>query len=274
MNKKILLHCHIFKNAGTTIDWALECSFSDRFLDHRDDLDMRRSGLNYLDNFLYEHPEIIALSSHHMPFFPEHGKSYYWLVLLREPLRRARSVYDFEVKQEPSVSLGSRMAKEMNFSEYIVWRMRDDVPAVIKNYHVRYLSGITNPAKSINEGLFDKAFQRLGFDNVIFGVVEKFDESMVVFEEYLKRDFPEIDLSYVRQNASANREEMPLAFLDKLTDEARGLLIDNNQWDMKLYDIVSSKHEKTFNKIPGFFDKLENFKARCRALAVEHDIRN
>lgn len=266
MNKKILLHCHIFKNAGTTIDWALERSFSDRFLDHRDDLDMRRSGLGYLDNFLYEHPEITALSSHHMPFFPEHGKAYSWLVLLREPLRRARSVYDFEVKQKPSVSLGSKMAKKMSLSDYITWRMRDDVPPVIKNYHVRYLNGITNPAKSINEGHFDKAFQSLWLDNVVFGVVERFDESMVVFEEHLKYDFPEIDLSYVRQNSSVNREEKPLAFLDKLTDEARELLVDNNQWDMKLYDIVSSKQEKVFSKIQGFSDKLENFQARCRGL--------
>jgi len=110
---------------------------------------MLQKGVSYLDGFLNKHPVTKVISSHHMPFMPEHERPYWWLVLLREPISRVRSVYKFEVEQ-PESSLGSKMAKKMDFSEYIKWRMQDDVPAVIKNFYVRYLCNITNPAKEIS----------------------------------------------------------------------------------------------------------------------------
>ena len=39
--KQVILHGHIFKNAGTTLDWALKRSFGKAFVDHRRDDQMR-----------------------------------------------------------------------------------------------------------------------------------------------------------------------------------------------------------------------------------------
>lgn len=267
-DRKVLLHCHLFKNAGTTLDWALARSFKKGFYDHRDDHKIHQDGINYVNHFLGARPTIIALSSHHMPFMPEHNDHYWWLILLREPLRRVRSVYDFEVKQRPISSLGSKMAKKLNFSEYIKWRMQADVPAVIKNYYCRYLNNMSNPAAHIDESFLERAYNRLSLKNVLVGTVEKFDESMVYFEESLNKDFPGIDLSYVRQNVGSEVVGNPVDFLDELATDTRDILIEKNQWDKKLYDMVKAKQQQVFDEIPEFEGKLNDLKKRCTSLAV------
>lgn len=270
MNEKnVILHCHIFKNAGTTLDWALERNFGSGFYDHRDDADMRRNGMSYLHNFIESKPGLKAISSHHMPFMPEDTGKYWWLILLREPFRRVRSVYEYEVKQ-PVSSLGSRMAKKMNFSEYIQWRMQDDVPAVVKNFYVRYLNNIELPDRVIGESFIDKALSRLKLDKVLVGSVERFDESMVIFEEALKQDFPDIDLSYIKQNVSRKDTEATLEFIDSITPEAKDALLNNNQLDNMLYGQVNDELQRLIVNLPDMNSKLCDFRDRCNSL-VEKD---
>lgn len=263
--KEVILHCHLFKNAGTTLDWALHRSFGDGFIDHRDDQKMQQDGIDYLSSFLSDNPAVCAISSHHMPFMPEYEKPFHWLLLLREPIGRVRSVYNFEVRQ-PESSLGSKMAKKMNFSEYIIWRMQDNVPAVIKNFYVRYLCNIKNSGVQINDSDIERAFQRLSLSNVLVGTVERFDESMVMFEESLRKSFPDVDLSYVQQNVSGYKTDSTLSFLDDITPESRELLLENNQFDKKLYKMVCEGQKNSIHDIEGFDDKLEAFRERCDSL--------
>jgi len=263
--KEVILHCHLFKNAGTTLDWALRRTFGDGFIDHRDDQKMRQDGIDYLSDFLSGSPAVRALSSHHMPFMPEYKKPFHWMLLLREPIGRVRSVYDFEAKQ-PESSLGSKMAKKMDLSEYITWRMQDNVPAVIKNFYVRYLCDIKNSEVKINNLDIERAFQRLSLSNVLVGTVERFDESMVIFEESLKESFPEVDLAYVKQNIGSYKTDSPLSFLDDITPESRDLLLENNQFDKKLHKMVSEGQKNTIRDIHGFDDKLAAFRERCNSL--------
>ena len=72
--REVILHCHLFKNAGTALDWALQRTFGDGFIDHRYDDNMRQEGVVYLDGYLSKRPKVQVLSSHHMSFMPEHKK--------------------------------------------------------------------------------------------------------------------------------------------------------------------------------------------------------
>jgi hypothetical protein len=38
----VILHNHLFKNAGTTIDWSLGRELGSAFVDHRDDAGMKQ----------------------------------------------------------------------------------------------------------------------------------------------------------------------------------------------------------------------------------------
>ena len=35
--RNVILHYHLFKNAGSTLDWSLQRQFGAGFVDHRDD---------------------------------------------------------------------------------------------------------------------------------------------------------------------------------------------------------------------------------------------
>ena len=134
--RTVILHGHIFKNAGTTFDLSLERNFGDRLGDHRDDLEMRGGGAQYLESFLEDHPEIEALSSHHLNFSISQSNALDFIscYILRNPISRIRSVYNFE-RQQKSDSLGAKTAKKLSFLEDTLWRMRDDVPNTIRNHH-------------------------------------------------------------------------------------------------------------------------------------------
>ncbi|MDQ7075216.1 MAG: sulfotransferase family 2 domain-containing protein [Gammaproteobacteria bacterium] len=266
MNKKnLILHCHIFKNAGSTLDWALQRNYGENFCDHREDALMQKQGAGYLNEYIKNNPSFTVISSHHMPFTPNKISKSWWLILLREPIRRVKSVFEFEEKQ-PISSLGSKMAKELNFSDYIIWRMRDDVPSIIKNHHVRYLNNINNPARIIDDNFVESALSHLNLDNVLTGTVERFDESMVVFEHILKTNFPKLDLAYVPQNTSKQPTCPPHAFLDKLSNEAKTALLSNNRLDSQLYHKADKKLSTSTREIPEFEKKLKEFKNRCQLL--------
>jgi hypothetical protein len=63
--RSIILHYHIFKNAGSTIQWILEKNFHRSFSTlHETDIEAVVSN-DEIILFAQEHPEIVALASHH-----------------------------------------------------------------------------------------------------------------------------------------------------------------------------------------------------------------
>jgi hypothetical protein len=150
----VLAHGHIFKNAGTTLDWSLERNFGEAFLDHRDDKIMREHGTRHVSELLVQRPELKALSSHHLVHrMPEVEDCLIVpIYLLRHPIERIDSVYNFERRQEADTA-GARAAKEKSFREYVAWRMQSGVPRTIRNYQTIYLAGVHNYSEDFEPGL-------------------------------------------------------------------------------------------------------------------------
>lgn len=271
--RHILLHGHIFKNAGTTLDWALQRSFGPGFLDHRDDERMRREGPTHLAALLEDQPGLVALSSHHLsrdlPALPQ--VRFHPVFLVRHPLLRARSVYDFERRQQAD-TLGASMAKQLSFVDYVAWRMRPDVPGTLRNYQTLYLArgGPAGKRPGRNQASFERALAYLR-QGPLVGVVELYDESMVLFEHRLRRCFPELDLAYLRQNVTApdadNREDdqRVAAILGELGDLAR-TVIDQNSYDLALYQAVVARVRAAAGRIDSFEAHLAGFRERCAVL--------
>ncbi|RLA44088.1 MAG: hypothetical protein DRQ97_11860, partial [Gammaproteobacteria bacterium] len=206
--RHIILHGHIFKNAGTTFDWSLEKIFGKGFLDHREDKLIRSEGREHLVQLVNENPHLHAVSSHHMPGdIPEQpGVRFIPIYLLRHPIERIRSVYNFERRQK-SGTAGAKAAKIKNFRDYVDWRMQPGVARTIRNYQTRYLAGhhTRSSATDIPSRCFTEALATINNDVALVGLVEQYDKSMVVLEESLRVFFPAIDLSYVAQNIAAKK---------------------------------------------------------------------
>ncbi|MEA3445692.1 MAG: sulfotransferase family 2 domain-containing protein [Bacteroidota bacterium] len=248
--RTVIIHRHLFKNAGTTFDSILKNNFGEAFCDHRDDMPMRKEGEKYLINYLNDHPEIKALSSHHIWFQLSRHSNFDLIpvMFLRHPIERISSVYNFERIQQ-SNSLGAVMAKKMNFREYVAWRMRGDVPYTIRNFQTRYMAGVkaTNPLTNQHFKLAVDELKR----NKFVGIVDLYDESMNLFDIYFKDLGFGLDLSYKPQNvhqsySDTDYEARAITILDKLGDLADEV-IAKNQFDLDLYKTAKELLRKKNN---------------------------
>jgi hypothetical protein len=265
----VLLHCHLFKNSGSTIDWALRRSFMRGFVNHRDDREMAKGGMEYVEKYLANRKRVIAISSHHMPFDPYYQSTNYafWhIIMLRHPIARTVSVYEYE-KIQPPVSLGARKAKELDMRSYFEWRMRMDSPAVLRNYYTRYLTNKKHPAQDLRNQDFEEALLRCALPNVLIGIVERFDESMVLFENSLKAHFQKLNFAYIKQNQNFAVPKEPIEYLrEKLGCALFSELNDKNTLDSSLYEKLSVEFGKRIERINDFQECLAEFKVRCNHL--------
>jgi len=247
----IIIHNHLFKNAGTTIDWVLRKNFKNSFVDHRDDINMKK-GAQYLKRYLAENPWIIALSTHHLrlPLPILENSSILTIMMLRHPIERVTSVYNFERKQFDSDTLGARYARNHSFKDYVSWRMRADVPPTIRNFHIyRCLPAPVNWKEKINDK--DLSAAKKYVESVeMLGLVEEFDNSMTIFEKTLKPYFPNIDFTYKQKNVGQNQQETLDERIYRLRSEighdTYRLLVKENEMDLRLYNYVKELFHKRF----------------------------
>ena len=270
--RHILLHGHIFKNAGTTLDWSLQRTFGDGFLDHRDDKAMRERRRRHLADLVATMPSLRALSSHFLccPLPEIAGIRFHDLRLLRHPIERMASVYAFE-RQQDAATPGAQAAKTLDFTDYVRWRLRDDVPRTIRSYQVANITGnhdypLGGPAP---DAWAHEASARIAAMACV-GVVDRYDESMVVFEAVLSPWFPAIDLAYVRQNVTQSDPDRPLALRVAETLERLGAVAGEalalNGADLALYEQANRQLDDALAALDDVDGRLRAFRERCASL--------
>ena len=117
----VIIHYHIFKNAGTSLDLMLERNFAQQWTEAefppRDKDGLSNSRL--VEDFLREHPNLLALSSHtaQLPL-PKLEREVFPIVFIRHPLDRLMSAYAFERVQKADTH-GARLAKQHDFAGYV-----------------------------------------------------------------------------------------------------------------------------------------------------------
>jgi hypothetical protein len=242
--RHIILHYHIFKNAGSTVDSILKNSFGNRCgsiegLNPWDTL-----GAGDILKYAIKNQSIKTISSHHARLPKPHSPNiaFHPIIFLRHPIDRVGSVYSFERRQPiNSPSLGVKIARRNDFAGYVRWRLSDGNGAVIKNFQTVHLSGRQNDmrvAHATDNDLKDAIVKisQLPF----FGIVELFDNSIERMNKYLSQYFENIDVNYSITNRSTERRNTLLERLDDieimLGSDLYQKLLNNNALDMHLYD--------------------------------------
>jgi hypothetical protein len=263
----VIVHNHVFKNAGSTIDWILRKQFGNRFVDHRDNEAMQ-GGTAYLEGFFRSNPQVQALSSHHLalPLPQMEQTEFYLLMMYRHPLERVVSAYHFERAQVQANTLGALFAREHGLREYVLWRMRPEVPPTIRNFHIaRSLPTPVKWDRHFTEADLEQA-KRLASSLPLLGIVERFDESMTLFEETLRPLFPSIDLAYVPQNMRRDQRtgvaERIAQLAAEIGEQAFDRLQRGNELDTRLHEYAVSLFQERIAGIPGFDEKVRGFRAR------------
>ena len=265
--RPVLVHAHLFKNAGTTFDWSLARSFGEGFVDHRED-DLMKQGAAYLGPWLEQHTHCNALSSHWItPPLPDSPHLRPLLCLLfRDPVERMHSVYQFERRQQGVDTPGSNRAKQLSFVDYMRWQMEPMPGPVVKNYLTRVCSG--DYLGQDLDTMFQRAAELVRLAPAL-GLVHRYDESMVLFEHCLQPWFPQLDLSYISQNvlsgedrSMVQRRQLVLEMLAELGAE----VLAANEYDIQLFSLAEQRFETLIGQVPDFEARLASLRQRNERL--------
>ena len=236
--RNIILHHHIFKNAGSSFSAILDNNFG-RAHAKVDAVEpwgvLDRDGVI---NYLLKNPEVRAISSHTSRLLPESigDIRFHQMYFLRHPIDRVGSVYSFERRQPVgSPSMGSKIARTRGIKEYVTWRLAKGNGAVIRNFQVVFLAGRETDMRTAEATLedFKVAIDRLS-EFAHFGLVEYFEDSLSRFKKYYEHELAgKFDIQSSHQNKSpdrANKVEERLEILKReLGKQLYDELVEKNE---------------------------------------------
>jgi hypothetical protein len=240
MSRKIILHYHLFKNAGTSVDHSLKANFRE----HWHAQEGKASGWPSAEvtDYLLAHTNIKVLSSHTalLPVPVIEGTNIYPVIFIRHPIDRVRSIYDFERKQT-DVTEGSKMAKITDLCGFVEWRLQRKGDRSLRNFQTHRFAAAVTPQAAPKLSEEERAL--LAIDALPFiGIVEQYDRSLARLQAWLKPTFEGIELqptkANVTQRSDQSLDERLAALRAELGPTLYKALIDANQSDLNLYRAV------------------------------------
>lgn len=246
MSKRpVIVHFHLFKNAGTSIDKVLKDNFKDRWVE------IEGAGGGKLDtyelvDYIRHNPKYDAISSHtavlSVPSLDD--INILPIVFMRHPIDRIRSAYSFERRQNTQ-TLGAIKAKEGNFEHYMRWRLSTSTPWQVSDFHAFRLKDFYSHVPAKQRSLFLPAAMATIDALPIVGRVEEFDVSMKLFENYLKPHFSDFIAESAHENRSCqsttNLSQNLKNFEDRIGNDVYQRLLEINEDDMTLHKYVKTR---------------------------------
>lgn len=158
------------------------------------------------------------------------GRPAVYVTMLRDPTARVISYYRF-VRDHPEHANHATVT-EKGLAGFV----KETKSKQLDNAQLRYLATAQEaPFGGCTEEMFQQASQRLQEHFVAVGVVEAFDDSILLMRRALKWRLP----VYSSTNVSRHRLGD-----DELSDEIRGLLQEHNQFDQRLYDYARQRFQE------------------------------
>jgi len=249
----VLLHYHILKNGGMTIEAILDRSFGDRFAKiETSDRDGQLPQASLL-SLLERNPEVRAVSSHQIrypvPTVPDFF--FFDLCFLRDPIDRIRSMYDY-FRQKPSAGDPvSDFANHLNLGDFIA-SLIEEMPWYINDAQVNLLAnGIVNDCPQAQD--LEPAIARVMRCSFL-GVVDRFAESLIAGQYFLKPVFPELDCAEPAVNVSGGLSGTLDDRLDKVRDACSARVYDQllslSAMDLQLLRHARAEVERRYHLIP------------------------
>lgn len=260
----LLIHLHLPKNAGTTFSRMLKLRLllrpPWRVLRHQ--VTLGYYFVPGLDARVGRIEALPARKKRAVRFFEAHcgwgiherlPEPSRYLTVIREPTDRTLSVFFFRKQQ-------GKLPREARLEDWIAARPDQDVWHV-DNGQVRYLAGeggriLDVPIGEVTREHLERAKQRLE-EMFYVAIMERFDESMVLFRRTLKWR----RVSYGRSNVTKQRKKK-----DEITPEHRALIARHNELDTELYRFALALFERRIAASgEGFAEEVERFKRKNAA---------
>ena len=234
----LLLHYHLFKNAGTSVDAILKKNFGKLWQNIEFLPPGQEDHAKAIATFVAEHPDLIAISSHTLFCSPPvfENTDVMPIIFMRHPLKRLRSAYDFERKQAAE-TLGAQLARNTDFISYVRTRLTTFGDRSFHNFQTYRLARLLpNDDRSERERAF-AALDQLPF----VGLVEEFGKSLSKLKAIIQPRISSFQIYDAWENATSGKSHdenapKPPSLQDELGDETYAKVLKANQDDIALYE--------------------------------------
>lgn len=237
--KTVILHYHLFKNAGTSLDAAFKETFSEVNGEWvtKEFPAQPMKNREELKQWIIDNPQAKCFSSHTAIFpVPQiEGVKIIPVIFFRHPIDRIASAYSFETTQGGE-GFGPTLARNTTLAGYIETRLSLGHDRQCRDFHAHRLATMFGEKQSDEGSRAKAAIGSLPF----VGVVEKYSESLVRLEELLGAEgFEGIKLKPVEKNVSRgvkkSLDEKLAEIKEQLGEELFDKLVKANEVDLELW---------------------------------------
>lgn len=269
MRRTVLLHHHIFKNAGSTVDAVLTRNFPDRAVLHDKPVEQGKHLLSpdEVKAVLDDNPQAVSLSSHQLNL----QRFSFWdvdvidLALVRHPLDRLRSMHQFYNKSPQLQTPLALCAQAHPLGGFVEQLLGNAFRRHASDFQTWVFGASTlGRYRRPTAALLASAKERLAGLGCP-GVVELFDESMAVAETVVAGRIGPVDFSYRvvnRTSAAGSTLESRLAGLrEEIGQNAYDRLGEMNRLDIELWEFARQVVLERAGRIPGIYNTLRRLAA-------------
>ena len=183
--RTVILHYHLFKNAGTSLDAAFKENFSEQEGEWvtKEFPGQPAKNREELKQWIIDNSQAKCFSSHTAIFpVPQvEGVKVIPVIFYRHPIDRIASAYSFEKKQGGD-GFGPVLARSTNLAGYIETHLTHEHNRQCRNFHAHRLATMFGGKQGDEATLAKMAIEALPF----IGLVEKYAESLERLEVLLK----------------------------------------------------------------------------------------
>ena len=241
----IILHYHLFKNAGTSVDAMLSANFGSRWTEREFAITPRATNAEAVRDFLIARPDLAALSSHTalMPVPQIEGVEIFPIVFVRHPLLRIRSAYVFERKQQVDTG-GTRLARALDFAGYLRTLLDHRGPNQARNFQTARLAWFDADTSRPPRARARDAIRALPF----VGLVEDYRRSIARLAALLRPRLPDFEPLIVRKNVSSGEgrstDEQLIAIRDEIGPDLYAELRAANAEDIAVHTEIANRYAR------------------------------
>ena len=208
MTRTIILHYHLFKNAGTSLDVILKRNFGARWVT----AEFAGEGVGNtaaVVDWIQANPQAVAFSSHTAqgPLPQIDGVKIISVMFLRDPLDRIRSAYQFE-RYQGVETWGAKLAASTDFAGYVRARLARPGDRQCRNFQTYRLALLAPPSppggQNGPEPELGRALRALATLSFV-GLVAEFDRSGAQLARLVQSDFPAFHWASVRANSATKQ---------------------------------------------------------------------
>lgn len=169
-----------------------------------------------------------------------------YITMLRNPVDRTISGYNFIKVKTDHPFYNAMKTNNYSLREFLEGKF----VANFDNIAVRFLSGNHHlPFGEINQSHFENAKKNLMDSKMVFGITERFDESVLLFKRVLNWKSP----WYKKQNESVKHSSV----IDERTMQ---IIQETNRFDLQLYEFACNVFQERINGCGDEFKaELTNF---------------